>query len=60
MSADVFLSGSRIELCLDGHVILGFSVKERPKNHAEMAALLRECVAALESPEVPDPHFGKL
>lgn len=48
------LLSHRLELKLDGLLILGTSIKKRPDNHAEMIAILQELIETLSAPDVKD------
>lgn len=54
VSSSGLLAGHRVELRCDGKLILGTSVAKRPENHGEMVALIKEIVAMMEAPDVPD------
>jgi len=58
LSAFSALVSHRVRVTYDGVEILGASVdKLRPENSQQMAELLRELLASVEAPVVPDPDF---
>lgn len=47
----------RLSIRHDGVEIIGITVAcKRPENHEQMTALIRELLAIMEAPTVPDPE----
>lgn len=50
------LIGNSLEIRINGKMLMHASIASQPRDDREMIVLLREMVAMLESPSVPDPE----
>ena len=51
-------SGAKLEIKINDKVWFSAYVRDQPKNDGDMIVFLKELVAMIESPEVPDPELN--